>query len=396
MKRIIFAVFIGILAIYSGCKKEEESPVACFTVNKSVAIEKELLEFSNCSKNAMAYYWEFGDGQVSSETVVKRAYSVPGTYEVKLTVWQGETTSVITQSIIINEDPLPVACFTVSSTTIKVGEEIAFNNCSLKAAGFNWDFGDGNTSLLENPTHIFSEAGVFSVKLVALNSNGTSQKIISITVETAGVLLSDGFEDYPDFSITDFGAWTLIDKDGAPSWGVSGIDFPNYGYTGSFIVFNPSLTVPPVNNEERFQPRSGNKYAACFSAKFVGGVTHNNDWMVSPEFVLGENYTLSLWIKSLSDQYGDDRFAIQLIEGETIHWLTPVDNYVVPPTIWNNYTYNLSAFEGKTVALKIGCLSSDAFSMFIDDILITNELGQVVLKQTFDEPAETLINRQRN
>ncbi|PKP52201.1 MAG: hypothetical protein CVT92_10020 [Bacteroidetes bacterium HGW-Bacteroidetes-1] len=395
MKRLILVIFIGILAIYTGCKKEEETPVACFTVSKSVAIEKELIEFANCSKNSMAYYWEFGDGQMSSEAVVNHAYTLPGNYDVKLTVWKGETTSVITQSIIIKEDPLPVACFTASSTTIKVGEEIAFNNCSQKADNYIWDFGDGITSELENLTHIFTESGVFTVKLTASNTTGSDQATTLISVETAGVLLSDGFEDYPDFSITDFGNWTLLDYDGAPSWGISGIDFPNYGYTGSFIVFNPSNTVPPVNEEERFLPVSGNKYAACFSAKFVGGVTHNDDWMVSPEFVLGENYTLSLWIKSLSDEYGDDRFAIQLIEGETIHWLTPVDNYVVPPTVWNNYTFDLSEFEGKAMALKIGCLSSDAFSMFIDDIIITNELGQSVLKQTFDEPSESFGIRQR-
>jgi PKD repeat protein len=389
MKKIILIIFLGILTVYSGCKKEEEAPVACFGVSSSVAIEKEIIEFSNCSKNAMAYYWEFGDGQVSSDAVVKRAYAVPGSYEVKLTVWQGESTAVSTQTVIINEDPRPVACFTPSNTTIKVGEEIAFTNCSQKADNYAWDFGDGVNSELENPTHIFNDAGVFSVKLTVSNSQGSAEESVSITVETAGVLFSDGFESYPDFSITDFGEWTLIDKDGAPSWGVSGIDFPNYGYTGSFIVFNPSLTVPPVNDEERFMPRSGNKYAACFSAKFVGGVTHNDDWMLSPEFTLGENYTLSLWIKSLSDQYGDDRFAIQLIEDETIHWLTPVDSYVVPPTVWNNYTYDLSAYEGKTLSLKIGCLSSDAFSMFIDDIIITNEAGKTVLKQTFDEPADS-------
>ena len=391
MKKLILILFLGILIVYSGCKKEEEAPVACFAVSSSVAIEKEIIEFSNCSKNAIAYYWEFGDGQVSSEAVVERAYAVPGSYEVKLTVWQGESTSVTTQTVVINEDPRPVACFTPSNTSIKVGEEIAFANCSQKADNYAWDFGDGVTSNLENPTHIFNDAGIFSVKLTVSNSYGSAEKAVSITIETAGILFSESFENYPDFSITDFGEWSLIDNDGAPSWGISGIDFPNYGYTGSFMVFNPSLTVPPVNDEERFLPRSGSKYAACFSAKFVGDVTHNDDWMLSPEFTLGENYTLSLWIKSLSDQYGDDRFAIQLIEGETIHWLTPVDSYVVPPTVWNNYTYDLSAYEGKTLSLKIGCLSSDAFSMFVDDIIVTNEAGKIVFKQTFDEPVD-LVN----
>lgn len=395
MNKYISFILIIILGINSGCRKDEAKPTACFTVSKTAAIENEMLEFTNCSENATAYYWEFGDGQVSAQPVIKRAYLLPGVYEVKLTVWKGSETATQMQTITIAENPMPVACFTASSSTIKVGDSVIFANCSQKAETYLWDFGDGNTSILENPTHHFSDAGSFTIQLTASNALGNSQKTSSISVETAGVLLSEGFENYPDFSITDFGNWTLIDNDGAPSWGVTGIDFPNYGYTGSFIVFNPSLTVPPATDQERFLAHGGTKYAACFSAKFVGDVTHNDDWMLSPEFVLGDNYKLSLWIKSLSDEYGTDRFAIQLMEGATTHWLTPVDSYIVPPITWANYTYDLSAFTGKTVALKIGCLSSDAFSMFIDDIIITNDSGKMVFRQDFEEDIHTKVPRRR-
>lgn len=385
MKKIFPLLMFSALAIYTGCSKDEENPTACFTVSKTSAIENETLTFTNCSQNATAYYWEFGDGEVSTKSIIEKAYAIPGTYEIKLTVWKGETTDSKTETITVSQDPSPVACFTMSNTTIKVGEEIVFTNCSQKAESYAWDFGDGNTSSLENPTHVFTEAGNFTVKLVVSNPSGNAEKTATVVVETEAVLLSEGFEAYPDFSITDFGDWTLADNDGAPSWGISGVDFPNYGYTGSFIVFNPSQTDPPVTDEDRFLAHGGEKYAACFSAKFVGDVTHNDDWMTSPEITLADNYTLSLWIKSLSDQYGTDRFAIQILEGATIHWLTPVDSYVEPPTVWTNYTYDLSAFTGKTISVKIGCLSSDALSMFIDDILITNEAGKSVFMQNFEQ-----------
>jgi len=394
MKKIFPLLLISALAFYTGCSKDEDNPTACFTLSKTSAIENETLTFTNCSQNATAYYWEFGDGETSTKSVIEKAYTLPGTYEVKLTVWKGKTTDSNTETIIVSQDPSPVACFTMSSTTIKVGEEIAFTSCSQKADTYAWDFGDGNTSSLENPTHVFTKAGNFTVKLVVSNLSGTAEKTATVVVETEAVLLSEGFEDYPDFSITDFGDWTLADNDGAPSWGISGVDFPNYGYTGSFIVFNPSQTDPPVTDEDRFLAHGGEKYAACFSSKFVGDVTHNDDWMTSPEITPADNYTLSLWIKSLSDQYGTDRFAIQILEGENIHWLTPIDSYVEPPTVWTNYTYDLSAFTGKTISVKIGCLSSDALSMFVDDILITNEAGQAVFKQNFEqEPAAKAPDR---
>lgn len=395
MKKIFPLLMFSALAIYTGCSKDEENPTACFTVSKTSAIENEALTFTNCSQNATAYYWEFGDGEVSTKSVIEKAYIIPGTYEVKLTVWKGETTDSKTETIIVSQDPSPVACFTMSNTTIKVGEEIAFTNCSQKAESYAWDFGEGNTSSLENPTHVFTDAGNFTVKLVVSNPSGTAEKTATVVVETEAVLLSEGYEAYPDFSITDFGDWALADNDGAPSWGISGVDFPNYGYTGSFIVFNPSQTDPPVTDEDRFLAHGGEKYAACFSAKFVGDVTHNDDWMTSPEITPADNYTLSLWIKSLSDQYGTDRFAIQILEGANIYWLTPVDSYVEPPTVWTNYTYDLSAFTGKTISVKIGCLSSDALSMFIDDILITNEAGQPVFMQNFEQehPSPTLLRK---
>jgi len=61
----------------------------------------------------------------------------------------------------------------VSSITGTVPFSVEFTNLSQGVAGFTkWEFGDGTTDYSENPTHEFSESGVFSVQLTIPDYNG--------------------------------------------------------------------------------------------------------------------------------------------------------------------------------------------------------------------------------
>ena len=51
---------------------------------------------------------------------------------------------------------------------------------------YYWDFGDGNTSTLKNPTHTYVNAGFFSVILTVTNINGSNQASQPIAVNAAG------------------------------------------------------------------------------------------------------------------------------------------------------------------------------------------------------------------
>jgi hypothetical protein len=98
------------------------------------------------------------------------------------------------------------------------------------------------------------------------NSNQTAisnEKSESTDIET---LFEDSFEDYIDFN-KHFPPWTQIDVDGEHTIGLGACDFPNENYVGSFIIFNPSQTVPPLTDAP---PHSGSKFAACFSATITG------------------------------------------------------------------------------------------------------------------------------
>ena len=64
----------------------------------------------------------------------------------------------------------PVASFTYEAD----GAEVTFTNNSTDADSYVWDFGDGTTSTMENPSHTYVEDGSYTVTLMATNANGTA------------------------------------------------------------------------------------------------------------------------------------------------------------------------------------------------------------------------------
>jgi PKD repeat protein len=86
---------IVLLSFAQSCKKKSPSvlPVASFTTNSTFSRAPTLVEFTNTSKNAISYKWEFGDGTTSMEISPKHVYTAGGTYNVKLTASDIESKS---------------------------------------------------------------------------------------------------------------------------------------------------------------------------------------------------------------------------------------------------------------------------------------------------------------
>ncbi|MDG2153155.1 MAG: T9SS-dependent M36 family metallopeptidase [Crocinitomicaceae bacterium] len=61
--------------------------------------------------------------------------------------------------------------------------EVAFTDLSTNTPdSWSWNFGDGNTSSLENPTHIYSSSGTYNVELVSSNVIGSGSNSITVTI----------------------------------------------------------------------------------------------------------------------------------------------------------------------------------------------------------------------
>jgi len=76
------------------------------------------------------------------------------------------------------------ANFISNPTTGFAPLNVAFTDTSTGLpTSWSWDFGDGATSTEQNPTHIYSAAGTYTVKLTASNANSTSSKTAQIIVD---------------------------------------------------------------------------------------------------------------------------------------------------------------------------------------------------------------------
>ncbi len=148
-----------------------EIPVADFTV-PDVCLGF-TSEFSNQSTGEIeSYLWDFGDLTNSTAENPVKQYLNPGTYNVTLTIvsTNGCMHSVTRQAIV---DELPVADF--DATDVCLGEPTVFTNQSTdntSTSTFLWEFGDGTTSVAENPTHTYALPGNYAVDLTITSSEG--------------------------------------------------------------------------------------------------------------------------------------------------------------------------------------------------------------------------------
>lgn len=85
--------------------------------------------------------------------------------------------------------------------------EYTFTNSSTGAVSYEWDFGDGNTSIEESPTHVYASAKTYEVTLTATNESGLSttlsQSIIILAPVTAGFTFQVDPGDYRTYTFMD-------------------------------------------------------------------------------------------------------------------------------------------------------------------------------------------------
>lgn len=131
-------------------------------------------------KENLSYFWDFGDGQTSTEAVVDHTYTKSGDYDVTLTITDNTTlecsSSIKTQKIRTNIHP--AAAFT-SADMICVNEPIVFDadDSSDDLAtnlGYEWNFGDGTQSSDgHQATKIYSKGGTYKVTLTVDDQSQT-------------------------------------------------------------------------------------------------------------------------------------------------------------------------------------------------------------------------------
>src|SRR5690606_31573618 len=108
-----------------------------------------------------------------------------GRYTVTLTAINGNGSSTLTKTDYIKVATKPVANFSASPTSGTAALRVQFTDTSTGIpAEWQWDFGDGQKSFIQNPIHKYSKAGTYNVSLTVKNAAGrnTVTKTDYITV----------------------------------------------------------------------------------------------------------------------------------------------------------------------------------------------------------------------
>jgi len=166
-------------------------PDAVFTYAPQEPTIKDTVNFYDQSKDSdgsiSSWFWSFGDGLTSTFKDPTHKYERKGLYNVALQVTDNDgLTDTVVKSVQVYNLP-PVASFIISQTSVKTGREIQFTDSSTDPdkdiLTYQWNFGDGFTSTLQNPKHSFTSSGTKSITLTVNDDGGlTSSVTKTITI----------------------------------------------------------------------------------------------------------------------------------------------------------------------------------------------------------------------
>jgi gliding motility-associated-like protein len=140
--------------------------------------ETATIEFTgNTQPGISTFSWTFEGGNPSSSTLQNQnvVWNTAGTYNILLHI--DEPGCEADFSFPVTIEPLPEPMMTASNNKGCQPLTVSFQDQSqnLLNPSYLWDFGDGNTSTLTNPEHLYPNPGTYQITLTVLNSTGCEQ-----------------------------------------------------------------------------------------------------------------------------------------------------------------------------------------------------------------------------
>ena len=170
---------------------------ASFSTNVTIGEPPLVVGFEDTSLGEPeGWFWDFGDGQNSTEENPVHTYTEPGRYTVTLWIHDLANRDAIQKVGLISVGSEPVAHF---SSDIEWGPgplTVEFKDGSTgQPDSWFWDFGDDQNSSEQNPTHIYANPSAYNVSLIVRNTFGMKYIFKSIQNNC-----SSGHQKYIRFS----------------------------------------------------------------------------------------------------------------------------------------------------------------------------------------------------
>lgn len=151
-------------------------PVTAFAGSPQSGGRPLAVTFTDQSSNSpISWLWNFGDGVTSTSQNPSHTYALPGTNSVTLIAGNAHGSATLTKTNYIVVYPVPVADFTGTPLFGGAPLTVQFTNQSLFGpTSWSWNFGDGQSSGQQHPSHIYATPGDYTVTLTAWNTYGTN------------------------------------------------------------------------------------------------------------------------------------------------------------------------------------------------------------------------------
>lgn len=130
----------------------------------------------NSSSSSLSYSWDFGDGNTSSLQSPSHQYTSPSVYNVCLITSAG-CADTVCHSLNVT-GAIPNTCMALFDAARSAYNSNDFTITDLSYGSnltYLWDFGDGNTSTQQLPSHNYASVGPYQLCLTIDNGAGCNQ-----------------------------------------------------------------------------------------------------------------------------------------------------------------------------------------------------------------------------
>ncbi|MBI4646468.1 MAG: PKD domain-containing protein, partial [Bacteroidia bacterium] len=159
---------------------QTHNPSAVFAVTPQPAcFGEQVTMICNAQDSTWIYNWSFGNGTTDTSISPLYTYPAPGNYTASLTVTDTNNCSD-SASFFLHIAENPLASFTADTITgICPPVPVIFcDSSSGSIISWQWDFGDGMTAVFQNPSHIYTETGIYNIIQIVVDTNGCSDTLI--------------------------------------------------------------------------------------------------------------------------------------------------------------------------------------------------------------------------